>query len=60
MLSTLKLHCSFAKVARSLRVSKRVEPAFVLAMAVKYPRAVRTAMGMGFATRAVLAEAVVE
>lgn len=43
-----------------LAYANSVEPAFVVAMAVKYPRAFRAVMGMGFATREVLAEAALE
>jgi hypothetical protein len=38
-----------------LAYANSVEPGFVMAMAVKYPRAFRAVMGMGFATREVLA-----
>lgn len=40
-----------------LAYANSVEPAFVVAMAVKYPRAFHAVMGMGFATREVSAEA---
>ena len=43
-----------------LAYANSVEPAFVMAMAVKYPHAFRSVMGMGFATREVLAEAALE
>jgi RNA-directed DNA polymerase len=43
-----------------LAYANSVEPAFVVAMAVKYPRAFRTVMGMGFATREALAEATLD
>jgi RNA-directed DNA polymerase len=43
-----------------LAYANSVEPAFVMTMAVKYPRAFRAVMGMGFATREVLAEAPLE
>jgi hypothetical protein len=43
-----------------LAYANSVEPAFVVAMAVKYPRAFRAVMGMGFATREVLAKAGLE
>jgi RNA-directed DNA polymerase len=39
-----------------LAYANSVEPAFVMAMAVKYPLAFRTVMGMGFASREELAE----
>jgi hypothetical protein len=39
-----------------LAYANGVEPAFVMAMAVKYPLAFRAIMGMGFATRRALAE----
>ena len=40
-----------------LAYANSVEPAFVMAMAVKYPHAFRAVMGMAFASRRVLAEA---
>jgi hypothetical protein len=43
-----------------LAYANSVEPTFVMTVAVQYPRAFRTVMGMGFTTREVLSEAALE